>query len=82
MLRKSICAAGLCLALVACETSEDVDVSNAPTAPEFYPCNRLSDAIKTADELLRNPSNLPKSEQAYWYDRKDRLIKRYWDCKA
>ncbi len=81
MFKMSLIAATACVVLAGCE-AEEVAKQPAATAPEYYPCRKVPEALKTADHLLRNPSRLSPSERAYWYARQDRLVKRAWDCKS
>ncbi|MBT2130602.1 hypothetical protein [Aliiroseovarius lamellibrachiae] len=81
MFKMSLITATACVVLAGCEV-EEVEKQPAATAPEYYPCRKVPEALKTADALLRNPSRLSANERAYWYSRQDRLVKRAWDCKG
>ncbi|MEW2911289.1 hypothetical protein [Leisingera sp. JC11] len=67
--------------LSGCEEFEGEQAAEV-TAPEYYPCRQVPQALAQADAVVRNPSRLSANEQNYWFDRKDRLVKRAWECKA
>ncbi|MBY6057807.1 hypothetical protein KUV26_06945 [Leisingera daeponensis] len=67
--------------LTGCEEFEGEQAQEV-TPPEYYPCRELPQAIAQADAVVRNPDRLSANEQNYWFDRKDRLVKRAWECKA
>ncbi|WP_152610550.1 MULTISPECIES: hypothetical protein [unclassified Leisingera] len=67
--------------LAGCEEFEGEQAPEV-TPPEYYPCRELPQAIAQADAVVRNPDRLSANEQNYWFDRKDRLVKRAWECKS
>ena len=82
----NFCAAALAGAILAgCEEFEGEQPPPPPpevTPPEYHSCKDLPQALAQADAVVRDPSRLSKNEQNYWFDRKDRLVKRAWECKA
>jgi hypothetical protein len=51
------------------------------TAPEYLNCRSVPKALSVADAKVRSPGFSAPTEQAYWFDRRERLVKRAWDCK-
>ncbi len=76
-----LAAAAAGLILSGCEEFEGEQAPEV-TPPEYYPCKELPQAIAQADAVVRNPDRLSGNEQNYWFDRKDRLVKRAWECKS
>lgn len=52
------------------------------TAPEFMNCENVPNALAHADSIVRTPGYISSTELAFWKDRKERLVKRAWDCKS
>lgn len=75
----AIACAGAILA--GCEEFEG-EAPPEVTPPEYYPCRELPKALAQADAVVRDSARLPASERNYWFDRKDRLVKRAWECKT
>ncbi|MEX0302097.1 MAG: hypothetical protein AB3N24_06700 [Leisingera sp.] len=78
---KAVAAVAAATVLAGCQELE-AERQPETTPPEYYPCRDLPAALAQADAVVRNPVTLTSNERNYWFDRKDRLIKRAWECKA
>ncbi|MGR3759889.1 hypothetical protein ACUXV3_07110 [Roseobacteraceae bacterium NS-SX3] len=81
-MKVGIVIAAIALAgVTACEELEAPVERTEATAPEYYPCKKVPEALAQADAFVRSPGSISSNEEAYWRDRQDRLIKRAWECK-